>query len=487
VGTIDQALLGVVAANHFFVRRFGLAGKVVILDEVHSYDLYTGTLIDELVRRLRELHCTVIVLSATLTAARRRQLLQVDDHRPLSSAYPLLSTGPDPLLEIPCDPPAPMTVAVRFVNAHHLVEACLERAAQGHCILWIRNTVDDAQETYRALMSASCEGGPPIALLHSRFPFFRREQLETCWIEALGKDPAQRPHGCVLVATQVAEQSVDIDADLLITDLAPTDLLLQRLGRLWRHQRPARPCAQPEVWIQSLPLSGEALQQATADELRKALGKSSMIYAPYVLLRSFQQWRGRETITLPSDIRDILEATYADPPADEPAALRQLREQLEDRKRKLAACALSAVNVWSNPALKDEEGVQTRFSSYPTAQLLLATEFTPLDSRSARLRLLDGSLVTAHERHWDFVTAKAIHRNLVRLPRRAVALQVSPGWLANHVSQPTALGLIQPGGSIHWPGAEAETGLSYHPEQGTIIQRERIQRAPREDFDESCD
>lgn len=77
VGTVDQALLGIVAAKHFFIRQFGLAGKVVILDEVHSYDLYTGTLIDVLVRRLRELHCTVIVLSATLTAARRRQLLRV--------------------------------------------------------------------------------------------------------------------------------------------------------------------------------------------------------------------------------------------------------------------------------------------------------------------------------------------------------------------------------------------------------------------------
>ena len=75
VGTIDQALLGIVAAKHFFVRQFGLAGKVVVLDEVHTYDLYTGTLIDVLVRRLRDLHCTVLILSATLTKARRRELL----------------------------------------------------------------------------------------------------------------------------------------------------------------------------------------------------------------------------------------------------------------------------------------------------------------------------------------------------------------------------------------------------------------------------
>jgi CRISPR-associated endonuclease/helicase Cas3 len=112
----------------------------------------------------------------------------------------------------------------------------------GRSLLWIRNTVDEAQETYRALQSANFQGGPRIALLHSRFPFFRREQLEADWIDRLGKDSADRPTGCVLVSTQVAEQSVDIDADLLITDLAPTDMLLQRLGRLWRHPRRARPC-----------------------------------------------------------------------------------------------------------------------------------------------------------------------------------------------------------------------------------------------------
>jgi CRISPR-associated endonuclease/helicase Cas3 len=108
------------------------------------------------------------------------------------------------------------------------------RARRGECLLWIRNTVDEAQETYRALQSANCQDGPSIVLLHSRFPFFRREQLENDWMNQLGKDASNRPNGCILVSTQVAEQSVDIDADLLITDIAPTDMLLQRIGRLWR-------------------------------------------------------------------------------------------------------------------------------------------------------------------------------------------------------------------------------------------------------------
>ncbi len=148
--------MGVVAAKHFFVRQFGLAGKVVVLDEVHTYDLYTSTLIDALVKRLRELHCTVLVLSATLTETRRQQLLGVDDRQPLSDAYPLLSrVGSRFAEEVACDAPPAKTVVVRFVEPGEIVEESLARAQQGQCVLWIRNTVDEAQETYRALQGAS--------------------------------------------------------------------------------------------------------------------------------------------------------------------------------------------------------------------------------------------------------------------------------------------------------------------------------------------
>ena len=122
--------------------------------------------------------------------------------------------------------------------------ACLayERACKGECVMWIRNTVSDAQEAYKVLKSESLEGGPQIGLLHARFPYWRREELEESWIDRLGRDASSRPKGCVLVSTQIVEQSVDIDADFLITDLAPIDMILQRSGRLWRHERQERPC-----------------------------------------------------------------------------------------------------------------------------------------------------------------------------------------------------------------------------------------------------
>ena len=479
VGTVDQALLGVVAAKHFFVRQFGLAGKVVVLDEVHTYDLYTSTLIDALVQRLRELHCTVLVLSATLTKARRQQLLGVDDRQPLSDAYPLLSRVGSRLEEVACDAPPAKTVVVRSVEPGEIIEESLARAQQGQCVLWIRNTVDEAQETYRALKGASHEGGPEIALLHARFPFFRREQLEAYWMERLGKDAGNRPNGCVLVSSQVVEQSVDIDADLLVTDLAPTDMLLQRIGRLWRHNRDRPPGWKPEVWIRLLPLTDEQLMRATEKELREALGKSARVYAPYVLLRSLQQWRGRESITLPTDVRCFLEATYAEPATAEPRAWHELRNDLEKQKRKLADQALSATLVWSQPALLDEEGVQTRYGSYPTAGLLLARTVETTGSTTVHLSLLDGPAVEASDRAWNFAAAKAIHRNLARVPRWAVdsTLRNSPGWLTNHVAQPAAVGLLRPDGGIGWLDGETETGVSYHPDQGLIIKRAPARRA----------
>ncbi len=488
VGTVDQALLGIVAAKHFFVRQFGLAGKVVILDEVHTYDLYTGTLITSLVKRLRELHCTVIILSATLTESRRCELLGLPDTQALSRAYPLVSGVGKTFFERECSPPASKAVHIRHFSGGVPMEEVLQRASCGECVLWIRNTVDDAQQTYRKLRSSNVEGGPSIALLHSRFPFFRREQLETEWMSRLGRGSISRPNGCVLVSTQVAEQSVDLDSDLLITDLAPTDMLLQRLGRLWRHERGPRPCSTPEVWVQEPELDDMALLNADVKTLREAFGKSARVYAPYVLLRSLQQWRNRSTMNLPDDIRPILEATYAMPTHGEPPAWNELREELEKQKARMAMMALCATTVWQNPPLDDEEGVQTRWNMRPMAQLVLATQTRVLNPHSSRVLLLDGTEIDANDRYWSFDAAKGIHRNMVRVPLWAVAKRPeTPRWLSNYAVFSAALGLVRPSGEIVWPSPNESTGLSYDPDQGVVITRQGLKPTQVKEPDESYD
>ncbi len=174
VGTVDQALLGVIAVKHFFVRQFALAGKLVVLDEVHSYDLYTGTLITCFVHRLRELGATVLILSATLTQERRRELLNLAPHVALSDSYPLISSsdGNGTLLETSCERTPSKTVLIRRCEASPYRQA-LEQAERGACVLWIRNTVHLAQQTFNTLRRpAHGAGSRPrlVAFAISSFP-----------------------------------------------------------------------------------------------------------------------------------------------------------------------------------------------------------------------------------------------------------------------------------------------------------------------------
>ena len=475
VGTVDQALLGVVAAKHFFVRQYALAGKVVILDEVHSYDLYTGTLIDVLIPRLRELGATVIVLSATLTASRRRQLLGLADTATAANpAYPLVSAvqdnAPD-LIQRPVPAGTSKAVRVRFVELESLLDASVERAERGECVLWIRNTIDEAQQTYQRLKGTVRQGGPRIGLLHSRFPQFQREQLENEWIEALGKDEGKRPtNGCILVSTQVAEQSVDIDADLLITDPAPTDMLLQRVGRLWRHERQRPDGAQCRVWIAALDLDARALRDADVPELKAAFGKSAKVYAPYVLVRTLDLWRERRSLELPDDIRPLIEATYAGLP-DEPAAWCELRKILEAQKERMSHQALANSNPWQ-VQLADEEGLQTRWNGLPTAMLLPLAKLFSWDNRhGASCELLDGTRCEPSTDKWDFATARAIHRNLVKVPLWTVRARTkqAPSWLSQYVPGPVVACKLVDETLFFLYGDK--TCLTYRDDLGVVINR----------------
>lgn len=523
VGTIDQALLGVVAAKHFFVRQFALAGKIVVLDEVHSYDIYTGTLVVKLVQTLRQLGATVIILSATLTDGRKRELLcpisergdeilPLPDSIPLKRDYPLLTVlerGGGKITQLVSAPPETTTVHVRCVTFGETEAAaeCLKRAARGECVLWIRNTVAEAQEAMKLLRSDRCGDSLEIAALHSRFPFFRRERLERFWLNRLGKNPHRRPRGCVLVATQVVEQSVDIDADFLLTDLAPTDMLLQRIGRLWRHEsRPEVSARRPtsakrEVWVNHPDLSKAADDKA----LKAALGRSAWVYAPYVLLRSLQEWQrvaADGTLNLPGGIRPILEATYADH-TEEPPGWRELKLTMENRAKDLRSEAIAATRVWTLADLPDEEGIQTRWSELETASLLLVRkaclngkdglELEPLHGRPFNIAPYDWKTDPARA----FAAAKAIHRNLVRVDEWLVragiqalaALGPASGALTRYVHGRVALGIVEgkANGPIRWPRSETETGLYYDENLGIERQAKqtvRRQEAPTSDLDE---
>lgn len=472
VGTIDQALQGVVAVKHFFVRRFALAGKVVILDEIHSYDIYTGTLITALVRELIHLGCTVIVLSATLTAGRRRELLAagrcVESDAPAS--YPLITVGTADASARHYSPEwtqsRQVTLRAEAVPEAETVEALVARADAGQHVLWIRNTVIEAQEAFRAVRSTLREGDLPSGLLHSRFPFARRKELEDNWLERLGRQRPEGGSGSILIATQVVEQSVDIDLDFIVSDLAPTDMLLQRMGRLWRHERPARAVGRPEFWVR-LPQVEPA---AAAKGLKRALGRSARVYAPYVLLRTAEIWQARDKVDLPADIRPLLEATYADSSPGEPDSWRELREELEAEKGRLAANAEAAMRVLGNPVLPDADEVLTRRKGPPTMPVLLLRSVVSASSHIRQLAALDDSCASVSEHDWSMASARFIHRWLVRVPRWQVPGDAPrPRWLALHTSGDATCACVRDDGRLVF--GETVAATSYHPDFGVFADK----------------
>ena len=381
VGTIDQALMAVMNVKHGFVRAFGLMGKVVILDEVHSYDSYTGTILDSLVDALRNLGCTVIILSATLTLERRQILVNgtsTDERYPLISVANEKGTG-----EVAIEPDADSKTAVRFCEEEQdAIEEALRRAEEGQQVLWVENTVGEAQQQFLRLAAQSKEKGLNIecGLLHSRFLKCDRQKIEEKWVAYFGKEGTSRrkERGRILVGTQVLEQSLDIDADFLVTRICPTDMLLQRIGRLWRHLETLRPSSSlREAWILSLTLDA-ALKNPMA------IGKSTSVYSPYILLRSIEVWEKLGALLLPSDMRGLIEKTYRR--REEKGIWLKFEQELEKKKDELRRFA--EIGLSKGGKTLPESKASTRYGEIDSVETLLICEFTR-EAKGLRLKFLN--------------------------------------------------------------------------------------------------
>lgn len=253
VGTIDQALLATMPSRFAAIRLFGLATKVLVVDEVHCHDDYTGTLLDGLLRMHAALGGSAVLLSATLSAGRKERLAKSfvegagwdvpADLASLSTeTYPCLTILDASGIRIETAPfmaPATgsRTLPIMLEPSREVVTTkLLDRAAAGSCTAWLRGTVDDAIDAYRDLKA----GHADVTLLHARFPRSRRRELEDLVVRRFGResDPASRAGG-IVVATQILEQSLDLDFDHMAVDLKPVDALIQSAGRLRRHLRDA--------------------------------------------------------------------------------------------------------------------------------------------------------------------------------------------------------------------------------------------------------
>lgn len=253
VCTVDQVLLSVLPVRHKFVRGFGLAKSVLIVDEVHAYDAYMHGLLGEVLRAQKGAGGSAMLLSATLPAKLRDQLLQSWDASGLAEApYPALwhtSGGAvEPRTVDASQRPTKRVVETECLKLagafpdEDLIVRIVEAAQAGAQVAVVMNLVDDAQRLARQLRAQPEveKTGIEIDLFHARFRFVDRQEKERACVERYGRD-GMRERGRILVATQVVEQSLDLDFDWMLTQICPVDLLFQRLGRLHRHQRESRP------------------------------------------------------------------------------------------------------------------------------------------------------------------------------------------------------------------------------------------------------
>ncbi len=323
VGTVDQALLPILPVRHNFVRLWGLANRVVVFDEIHAYDAYTGTLLIHLLRWLLALGSSVVLLSATLPPSIRRKLATVVTNTlpEQETEYPRLSVFQHGQkvhqIHFQADPARRQTVRLQALTPtlsemHAALDA---RLAQGGMGLALLNTVQRAQDLYRLFSDGEPLGrdgqrvgkrladGTEVFLFHARFPADRRQKREEQALEAFGKENT-RIGRKILIATQVAEQSLDLDFDVIATDLAPIDLILQRAGRLWRHARAARPISEPLLLVAGL-----------TDDMPHSFGKPlwwGAVYREDILLRTWILLREgrRQILMLPDEIDALVRQVY---------------------------------------------------------------------------------------------------------------------------------------------------------------------------------
>lgn len=377
VGTIDQALMSALKSKHVVLRHLSFAGKAVILDEVHAADAYMSVFLEGALEWLGAAKVPVILLSATLPAEQRMGLMDaygrgagVAATENSAVGYPLISTL-DPsdgvLQEVILQGRPSVAVSLHALQQREgaLLDLLRRKLSDGGRVAVVRNTVKRAQETARLLVEAFPD--IPVTLSHSRFIASDRARLEQGLIGRFGPGAASQSHSEIVVATQTIEQSLDVDFDLMISDLAPVDLLLQRAGRLHRHaaRNPHRaaPLQGAELWIDGVDWS------STPQEPHPSYGP---VYERVLLLRTLLALNlapGTQLeVKLPEDIPGLISQVYAHPgvhaPGDWKLAVDEAGVASSRRRAEREALAKS-VRLRTPERLKDLTGLASAGLSNP--------------------------------------------------------------------------------------------------------------------------
>ena len=384
VGTIDQALMAVLPTRFNTLRLRALSGRILVVDEAHEFDPYMEAQLQRLLQFLAMLGGSAIVMTATLPLGMRDGFAKAFQ-RGLGIRRPGQVEGDEyPKLTVighgtESARPEPVPATCRTIQVHRLedrgaalgvLKAGVERGAA--CV-WIRNTVDGAINAVSALGEAGIEAD----LLHARFAVADRLELESAVQVRFGRDGAGRA-GRVLVATQVVEASLDLDFDVMVSDLAPVGSLIQRAGRLWRHMD-LRP-------TEGRPVDGPALHVLAPDPdhvhdtgwLQRVLETGALVYPQDVQWRTARALFDGHAIRAPDGLRDLIEAVHGPGALDVPEALMGAEIETIGRQMSEAQQALNQVldaeDSYDQPQMQrvfDDERFPTRLG-IPQVTLRLA-------------------------------------------------------------------------------------------------------------------
>jgi len=324
VCTVDQVLVSVLPVKHKFVRGFGIGRSVLIIDEVHAYDSYMYGLLDAVLEQQRLAGGSAILLSATLPFHQKVQLAKAwgCELTATNQAYPLIShcsagqTAFFDLAEQPGQQPETTSVQLELIKTPHLlpgddlIQRLLDAVAQGAQVCLVCNLVAVAQQLYQQVSNRIEQdqqlSEDQLLLFHSRFIFADRQKKEQAVLNLFGAEPVPadaRNKGHLLIATQVVEQSLDLDFDWMITQICPVDLLFQRMGRLHRHSR-----SRPEHHAQ--PVCTVLLPTEEDYELHELIyGNSRVLWRTQQCLQKAEQ-ETESQVSFPAAYRDWIEQVY---------------------------------------------------------------------------------------------------------------------------------------------------------------------------------
>lgn len=357
-GTVDQAILGVLPSRFNSMRMLGLADKVLVIDEAHAYDAYVSTELQELLRFQAALGGSAVVLSATLSRKQRTAIAQawVDGiagggRQATFGAGIALSSSSYPLATIVAEagvaevalqaaPWSTREVPVRLVHdIDGALAHVLDCARRGAAVAWVRNTVDDCLDAAARLREHDIE---PL-VFHARFAQGDRQEREKEIMARFGPDAlTQERRSRVVVATQVIEQSLDLDFDAMVSDVAPIDLLVQRAGRLRRHQARTADGRPNGIPMELVVLAPEPAAEPPAAWLGGIFAGTAHVYRDAgVLWRTVQALASERCIATPNGLRTLIERVYDS--EELPTSLLAIAQRAKGEERAHAAAANYAV------------------------------------------------------------------------------------------------------------------------------------------------